>query len=809
MNSPIRHTAIFCFALLGAFTASAQEQLYGDIGCHDPSSIIKEGSRYYFFRTGADVPYVYSDDLRIWTSGGTIFPDGPPAWVDEAVPNNDPNNWNWAPDVAYFNGKYHVYYSSSEWGTIDSAIGVASSPSLASPNWTDLGKVVQSDALGYETADTDTTGFNCIDPSVLVDSAGSVWLTFGSYSSGILITEIDPETGLRKNTSTLNATLVANNSGNRGWGSSVEGASTYQHGDYYYLFVNYGGCCSGVDSTYNIRVGRSSSATGPYYDKNGVDMRDGGGTMFLESSGLVVGPGHAGILNDNGTEWFSYHYYTWTQHWSQLGITKLTWDADDWPVLANDWSAFYPFNKDAREHSDWFDGSLQDGASVVSDDTLGSALELDGTGYALLDEPVANCSTITTWVKWDGGAVWQRIFDFGAGTTNYMFLTPEAWNNGMRFAIRENNGAEQIVETSDPLLTNTWCHVAVTLDGNQGILYLNGDAVASNSITIRPWELMARSNYVGKSQWPDPGFEGRVASFRAFAHALSAEEIKTLARTHPALAHRYNFASGVEDPIGKANGKLKGTASIVNEKLHLTGTTGCYAQLPGGLISGCGTASIEFWADLRSNGNWARIFDFGNYVGAYGNSFLFLTPGLSSSQYRMDMNGSVIDVTGTLNNRSSHVVCIIDPDANYKAIYVNGVRVAYQTASMPAFSTIGKEWSFLGRSLFSADAYLNGDIDEFRIYDGRLSAAEISAHYLAGPDQVDLTTEMNWSSAGQSFTFEWPTFPAGYGIEYTTALNSNTVWQALERPLPGNGIYQQTISSEDIGENSAFFRLSL
>lgn len=808
------HRVILCILLAGFLSidsSQGQEELFGNYGGHDPSTIIKEGNTYFYFTTGSGIPYHTSTDLINWSYGGQALPGGPPAWVDTAVPDYDPGNWNWAPDVAYFNGKYHVYYSVSSWGSIDSVIGLITSPSLTNPTWTDRGKVVQSDAAGQTQPETDTTAYNCIDPSILVDTDDKVWMTFGSYSSGILITEINPDTGLRMNTSTLDAVQVANNRGG-GWGSSIEGAFTYKKNGYYYLFVNYGGCCSGIDSTYNIRVGRSTSVTGPYRDRNGVDMRSSGGTMLLESSGRFVGPGHPGILSDNGTEWFSYHYYTWGEFggWVELGLAKLSWDEAGWPVLPNDWSALYTFNTDAREQMGFYDGSLQNGASIVTDDVMGSVLELDSATdqYVELHQAVANCSSVATWVKWNGGGDWQRIFDFGTDTDDYMFLTPQAYDGNMRFGIKAGGG-EQTIEAPFMLPTNTWCHVAVTLDGEEGIIYLNGEPVASNPITVRPWEMLARSNYVGRSHFDaDPYFDGRIASFRVFAHALSPEEVQEIAYTHPALAHRYSFDSDVRDSVGMAHGQLKGSATVTNGTLSLPGSNGSYAQLPGALVSGGNALSIEFWADIESNGNWARIFDFGNISGSYGNNFLFLTTGMNASQYRMDMNGAALDVTGTLNNTSAHVVCIVDPSVNYTAIYINGDLVKQQTVSTPALSTLGRAWSFLGRSLFSADPYLNGDIDEFRVYDCRLTPQQIADHFAAGPDVIYQPSSYNWTHDAENLSFQWPSFPAGYSVEYKTALTDGAAWTPMNAPLPNNGTHTLSMPIDSISSSNAFFRLN-
>ncbi len=807
-----RFIRLALFALLvglgGDGMVHAQEPAYGHVWCHDPSTMIKTGSRYYYYMTGRGIPLAYTTDLRNWTYGGSVFPGDPPAWVSLAVPDYDPGNWAWAPDVAYFNGKYHVYYSVSQWGTIDSVIGLVTSPSLITPTWTDQGKVVQSDAAPGGGG-TDTTDYNCIDPSILVDTDSKVWMTFGSYSSGIVITEIDPATGLRKNPVIFDATLLANNSGYRGWGSSIEGAFTYKHGSYYYLFVNYGECCSGVDSTYNIRVGRSSSVTGPYVDKGGIDMRDGGGTMLLESSGRYIGPGHAGILNDGGTEWFTYHYYDGNDLGaSKHGLSQLGWDENDWPVLPNDWSGLYTFNADAHEQMGLYDGTLQSGAAIVSDPVLGDALELDGSGYVALPDPVANCKTVTAWVKWNGGGDWQRIFDFGTDTSQYMFLSPRASSGKMRFGIR-NGGGEQTVEAPFALPTNTWCHVAVTLDGDDGIIYLSGQPVATNAITIRPWELLARNNLIGDSQFSsDAGFDGRIASFRVFARALSADEVRTMAGTIPSLAHRYSFASDVGDSIGMANGTLKGSASIANGALNLPGTSGSYGELPGGLVSGCRAVTIEYWTDLGANGDWARVFDFGNIDGPNGANYLFFTSHSGFGDYRLDLNGTVLAKSGgNLNNQAEHVVCVLDPANSYGAVYLNGALAMQQTITLPALDTVGNAWSFLGRSLFSADPYLNGAIKEFRIYDGRLAPDQIALNNEVGPDVVYQPTSFAWSKTVDTLSFEWPTYPGGYAVEYKTSLTDGSAWMPLATPPPANGTNALTVSMDSISSSNAFFQL--
>jgi hypothetical protein len=799
--------AILC--LLAASAVPAQEPVYGAIFAHDPSTLIKDGTNYYFFRSHGNISINRSSDLRNWYSAGSVFSSGWPSWITNAVPGFEDF---WAPDVAYFNGKYHLYYSCSEWSTIDSAIGLVTTPSLNSPVWTDQGKVVQSDAVGHTQPETDLTSFNCIDPNILIDTNGTVWMAFGSYSDGILVMQLDPATGKRISTNSP-ITKIADN-GPSFFSNTTEASCLYQHGGYYYLFLNFGGCCALLDSTYNIRIGRSASITGPYLDRNGVSMLSGGGTILLESTGRFIGPGHAGILNENGTCWFSYHYYDGNANGSPtFGLARLEWGADGWPVLTNDWSALYTFDVDAREHRALYNGTLQNGAAIVADSTLGRVLSLEATNsFVKLPLCVANARTFAAWVIWNGGADWQRIFDFGNGTACYLFLTPRAATTGrMRFAITTNDIAgEQTIDAPSALPANSWCHVAVALDGSRGVMYLNGEPVATNaSLTVRPWQLLARSNYLGKSQFPsDPSFNGQMDSVRIFSRALSSDEVRQIAWAHHSLAHRYSFASDVRDSIGMAHGRLLGNAVITNQALQLTGAAGGYANLPGGLVSGCGAVSVEFWASFGNNGDWARVFDFGNYSGSSGLNYLFFSPSSGLNGQRLELAGSTtrtLDIPGRLNNRTVHMVCVVDPAAAYGAVYTNGVLESALNASWPALSSVSTAWSWLGRSLWSNDAWLNGTLDEFRIYDGRLTPEEIAAGYAAGPDTLRQGVRLTMTKAAGEFIFGWPSYAPGFTLESSAVLGNGAVWSPVSgTPVIVDGLYRQTIPET---ATAAFFRL--
>ncbi len=782
----------------------AQMPVYGDYYAHDPSTMIKFGNRYYIYRTSPGIMGKYSTDLRNWAYSGQVFPNGPPAWTSNAVPGFTASSSIWAPDIVLVNDTYYLYYSVSTFGSQVSAIGLVTTTNLDTGPWTDQGPVIQSSVGSL---------YNCIDPCPLLDTNGTMWLSFGSFWNGIFLIQLDPATGMRISPGSPITQLA--------YKSAIEASYLCQHGGYYYLFVNWGACCRGINSTYNIAIGRSTSVTGPYLDRNGGNMVSGAGSVFLESTGRFIGPGQTGIMNDNGTYWFTYHYYDGNNNGTAtLGLAQMTWGADGWPVLTNDWSAFYTFDVDAREHLALYNGTLRSGAVITNDPARGNVLSLDGVSqYISLPNPVANASTFSAWVNWNGGATSQHLFDFGSNTSKYLYLSPRASSGKMRFAISTSgSGGEQGIEASSAMPTGSWCHVAVSLEGSQGllqgskaILYLDGIPAGSNtSLSIRPWQLLARSNYIGRSQSPtDPFFSGEVDSVRIFGRALTGAEIRDLAYAHPALAHRYSFTSSARDSIGMAHGSLMGNATVTNGALRLDGAAGDYVNLPGGLASGSSSATVEFWATFGTNGNWARVFDFGNISGTIGQNFLFFTPHTSTGGQRLGLStgsGTVnFDVPGTFDNQTLHVVCVTDPRSGYSAIYTNGMLESALSNALPALTGVSSAWSFIGRSLFSADAWLNGTIDELRIYDGRLTPAEIAVNDVTGPDALALPVGLSCSNSDAGLVFTWPAWAVGFVLESTPALGPSAVWTPIvAAPALGNNVWGVTLG---LGDSAGYYRL--
>ncbi|MGC3956941.1 MAG: arabinan endo-1,5-alpha-L-arabinosidase [Verrucomicrobiota bacterium] len=288
----------------------------------DPSSIVKCKDEYWVFHTGRGIPTFHSKDLVKWERGPAVFKTAP-EWIAKEVPENRGMSY-WAPDIIKVGERYLLYYSVSSMGKMTSAIGLATNPTL-DPNdpaykWTDQGIVVQT----HEGQAGDA--YNAIDPALFQDTDGSLWMVFGSYWTGIKLIQLDPKTGKRIAPESKMTSLAYN--------ESIEASYLCRHDDYYYLYVNWGSCCRGPESTYNIRVGRSKSITGPYVDKAGVEMLKSGGSVFLpNANGPLIGPGHAGTLNTDGKTWFTscFEGNLRMDGKATLAIMSLTWTVDGWP----------------------------------------------------------------------------------------------------------------------------------------------------------------------------------------------------------------------------------------------------------------------------------------------------------------------------------------------------------------------------------------------------------------------------------------------------------------------------------------------
>lgn len=289
---------------------------------HDPV-LIKQDDSYYLFCTGVGIPVRRSLDLLTWrvARGGTVFqrmPEEAAAYVPDATNI-------WAPDISYYNDRYHLYYSVSTFGSSRSAIGLVTNKTLhfddADFEWVDHGIVVKSDH---------GDNYNAIDANLILDVDGMPWLTFGSHWSGIKMIRLDYETGKQSSEDTTLYSIASRAVHPR----AVEAPFIIYRNGYYYLFVSFDQCCQGIASTYNVRVGRSESISGPYVDREGVDMMEDGGTQITYATNRYRGPGHNGIFSEGDQDYIVYHAYDAVHGGTPtLRINPLAWDADHWPYV--------------------------------------------------------------------------------------------------------------------------------------------------------------------------------------------------------------------------------------------------------------------------------------------------------------------------------------------------------------------------------------------------------------------------------------------------------------------------------------------
>jgi hypothetical protein len=295
---------------------------------HDPT-MASEGPYYYVIITGdAQHPNTYlpikrSTDLVHWTEMGPVF-TALPSWVSEQLGTTPADAW--APKLVRTGGQWALYYAVSQFGTQNSVIGLATSPTLdpTSPayKWTDQGMVIRS------TAGVDD--FNAIDPDYVTDRAGGAWLAFGSFWGGIKMRRLDPATGKLATSDTTLYSLAT-----RVVPDAEEGPAIVRHGAYYYLFLSFDFCCRGVQSDYRTVVGRSSAITGPYLDRDGLPLIGSGGTEVLRGYNEFVGTGGADIYSAGRTTYLVNHYYDATDGGTpRLNVRPVSWE-DGWPVVGD------------------------------------------------------------------------------------------------------------------------------------------------------------------------------------------------------------------------------------------------------------------------------------------------------------------------------------------------------------------------------------------------------------------------------------------------------------------------------------------
>ena len=321
-----------------------------------------------------------------------------------------------------------------------------------------------------------------------------------------------------------------------------------------------------------------------------------------------------------------------------------------------------------------------------------------------------------------------------------------------------------------PLVTITQNPVSQNVDYNQPMTF----SVSASSLTPLSYRWRFNSNTISGVTGASYAITNVAAGNAGYYDVVVTNTAGFAATSSPALLvvgaanflnHRYSFTTDTSDGIGNAWGTNFGNAMVTGGQLVLDGTPGTYMELPGNLFnSGNATAlTVEFWATFGVNGNFVRVFDFGNtnvqnngvnYVGfsphnGTGGHQIHISPGDGTFQQQ-------VTAPGTLDGLTMHIGCVIDPPNQTLALYTNGVLEASVTNMTVGIGNLNDFFSFVGRSLFGADPYLNASIDELRIYNGALAGLSIKQSEDQGPNTILADGPAEFAGARHATATAWP-----------------------------------------------------
>lgn len=302
-----------------------ERTLTGDYFTHDPALVAGSGTGerdgdWFVYSTGdeqvadGNIQVRRSEDGAHWVYAGEVWQEKP-EWLTEAVPGVANL---WAPELYEHDGTWYLYYSASTFGSNTSVIGLATNTTLDPEDpayeWVDQGEVIASEG----------ENFNAIDPGIVEDADGTPWLSFGSFWGGLQLVELQWPSGLPADSAAAPVTIADRQAPP----NAIEAPYLLARDGYYYLFVSKDFCCKGLESTYNMAVGRSVDLQGPYVDRDGVPMLEDGGTPLLASEGPRVGPGGQSVSGGM----LAFHYYDEALDGAfRLGLVPLEWE-DGWPT---------------------------------------------------------------------------------------------------------------------------------------------------------------------------------------------------------------------------------------------------------------------------------------------------------------------------------------------------------------------------------------------------------------------------------------------------------------------------------------------
>ena len=291
------------------------------------------------------------------------------------------------------------------------------------------------------------------------------------------------------------------------------------------------------------------------------------------------------------------------------------------------------------------------------------------------------------------------------------------------------------------------------------------------------------------------------------------------------LVHRYSFSevSGTTaaDSVGGVDwdGALMGGAAFSSGQVVLDGVNG-HVQLPSGILTNLDAVTIEAWATFGSTiGTWGVLYTFGDSDGTFGRNYIACQPHTGGSSTQIGIS----DASPGFNHEQDaffapvqdgqtnlHIVGVYHPSAGYLAIYTNGVLANLNNnITIPLATALAADpLNYIGRSLYNADPYFSVSVNEFRIYNGPVPAAQIKADTALGPNQLfgtSTNTSLSISRIGGNTVVVWPTTSALVTLLASPTLGSGAVWTPVNTALSVVGSnYQMTVPASG---STQFFRL--